>query len=690
MQLSKVTSKTFLLILVALILLQSWIVFQKIAWGTGNWIGEFAPKWGISTVLFILLGILLVGSTGLALFQYEKFLSFIRPLTQFRERLGAIRWVIVFVILMAPVWFFQYSLWGIVFSNTYFRLMIWGLTILGLTFFLTKNGSPFGWIEFLVSVLLTSSVFILAAAFINVTDHPFSLGWSEGNRIWDYSIMFGRDLYDYPPDKEIVVLLDMGRQFVGGLPFLFSGITIEMERFWVGFTTVFPYILLGFAAFRSTRKDWKIWLLTSLWVMLFLKQGPIHTPLVLCAFVVALLWRSPLWLAIPLIALTGYIAEESRFTWIFAPGVWIAALELAGGALQDGKLSRNTWIRAVSLGLFGILGGYFGQKIVGLLAGNTSVGVAMTPQDVSSSLSSEPLLWYRLLPNATYGFGILTALLIAVLPLIIVLAYLLASRRWVMNVWQSLAVDSSLLAFLVVGLIVSTKIGGGGDLHNMDMFLISLVFTGVLAWQKGGGEWLKQIDTAPIWIKILLVFTLAWPGYYPLMEMRSYDFSEDVPSLLILTDAQTVKELGLLPSREVTDQVLELIRKKVALAQMNGEVLFMDQRQLLTFGYITDVPFVPEYEKKEVMNQALNSNAGYFENFYEELAAHRFSLIVSEPLFTPIKDVSYQFGEENNAWVKWVSAPLLCYYEPDKTLQEVRVQLLVPRTEPVDCSSMLP
>jgi hypothetical protein len=241
-----------------------------------------------------------------------------------------------------------------------------------------------------------------------------------------------------------------------------------------------------------------------------------------------------------------------------------------------------------------------------------------------------------------------------------------------------------------VGLIVSTKIGGGGDLHNMDMFLISLVFTGVLAWQKGGGEWLKQIDTAPIWIKILLAFTLAWPGYYPLMEMRSYNFSEDISSLLILTDAQTVKELGLLPSREVTDQALELIRKKVALAQMNGEVLFMDQRQLLTFGYITDVPFVPEYEKKEVMNQALNSNAGYFEKFYEELAAHRFSLIISEPLFTPIKDVSYQFGEENNAWVKWVSAPLLCYYEPDKTLPEVRVQLLVPRTEPVDCSSMLP
>ncbi|MBI5839962.1 MAG: hypothetical protein HZB19_07645 [Chloroflexi bacterium] len=690
MQISKYPGRNFILLLIAFVLFQSCVAFQKVAWGTGKWLGEFAPSWAIGFCLLVLLSASFVYGIALAFFQREKFLAMFQPLAAFREKLGNFRWVIALIILAAPVWFLQFSPWGIVFGNAYFRLMIWIYVTLGLAFFLGKGNIPFGWTEFLVSILLTSSEFILAAAFIDVTDYPFSLGWSEGNRMWDYSIMFGRDLYDYPADKEIWVLLDMGRQFIGGLPFLFPGITIEMERFWIGFTTVFPYIILGIAAFRFTRKDWKVWLFTSLWVMTFLKQGPIHTPLVLCAFGAVLLWRSPLWLGIPLIAATGYIAEESRFTWIFAPGVWIAALELAGAALQDGKLSRNAWIRAVSLGLAGILGGYFGQKVVGLLAGDTSVGVAMTPQDVSSSLSSEPLLWYRLLPNATYGFGILIALLIAVLPLILVLAYLLATRKWTMNVWQSLAVGSSLLAFLIVGLIVSTKIGGGGDLHNMDMFLISLIFTGVLAWQKGGGEWIKRIDTSPIWIKAALAFMLAWPGYYPLMEMRSFSFAGDASWLLILTDRSNVKDLGLLPSEEVSNQALELMRNKVSQAQDKGEVLFMDQRQLLTFGYITDVPFVPEYEKKEVMNQALNSNAGYFATFYDELAAHRFSLIVSEPLFTPIKDVSYEFGEENNAWVKWVSAPILCYYEPEKTIQELRVQLLVPRTEPVDCSSVLP
>ena len=48
------------------------------------------------------------------------------------------------------------------------------------------------------------------------------------------------------------------------------------------------------------------------------------------------------------------------------------------------------------------------------------------------------------------------------------------------------------LAFLVVGLVASVKIGGGGDLHNMDMFLIGLLFTSALAWQNGGSDWIQN------------------------------------------------------------------------------------------------------------------------------------------------------------------------------------------------------
>jgi hypothetical protein len=226
----------------------------------------------------------------------------------------------------------------------------------------------------------------------------------------------------------------------------------------------------------------------------------------------------------------------------------------------------------------------------------------------------------------------------------------------------------------------------------MDMFLIGLVFTAVIAWQKGGGEWLtNNIDLSPVWVKLVLALLLVLPGLQNLGQMRSFSSVKDTASLVTLTDAPNEKSLELYPSRELTDHALETIREEIILAQsQNGAVLFMDQRQLLTFGYIKNVPFIPEYEKKILMNEALSSNANYFTGFYDDLAKHRFALIISDPLNTPIKDSTFQFGEENNAWVKWISKPVLCYYDQKITLKEVGVQLLVPKSRLVDCSAQLP
>jgi len=686
--------KLSVLVVISYLMFESSRGFQKIAWGTGVWWGEYSMKWGAAYVVYIVFCVLIVVLAGGILFRREKFQPVFARMIAFRERLEIARWLLALLIFILPVWFFQYTPWGLVFSDIYIRVLIWSMVVIGFAFSIKKGNILFGWTESIIAVLLISSEFVIVVPLTFVTGYPFALGWSEGNRMWDYSIMFGRHLYDYPLDKEIVVLLDAGRQLVGGLPFIIPGLTIEMERFWIGVTVILPYLLLGFAAFRFLRKeDVKLWILAGLWALIFLKQGPIHPPLVLCAVVVALLWRSPLWLAIPLIAITGYAAEESRFTWVFAPGLWIGMLELAGADLRDNRLSRDSWVRAVLLGLTGMAGGYFGPNMAGMLASN-NVGFttgAVTVNTVSASISDQPLLWYRLLPNATYGIGILAGLLIATLPLIVLLFYMVASKKWILNRWQALAVISPLLAFLAVGLVVSTKIGGGGDLHNMDMFLIGLMFTAVIALEKSEGNWLANADLSPLWIKLAILLLFALPGLQSLGDMRSHGFAEDASWLMTLTDAPNENSLDMYPSRKITDSALETIRAEVALAQSNGsEILFMDQRQLLTFGYISDVPLVPEYEKKVLMNQALSSDANYFKSFYADLAAQRFGLIISEQLRTPVKDSSFRFGEENNAWVEWVSTPVLCYYEPKVTIKEVGVQLLVPKSRTVDCSSKLP
>jgi hypothetical protein len=685
------------LVVLGYILVRACVEFYAIAWGTGIWLGEFSLKWSIGFFVFVLFCILSWVAAGFIIWKRDALTKWTAHIITFRERLGLFRWLVALALLVFPIWFLQYTPWGIVFGGLYVRLFLWIYVAFGIAIFLQGGERLLKWPGLLAALLLTSSAFSIAAALINVSDYPFSIGWSEGNRMWDYSMMFGRHLYDYPIDQKVYVLLDIGRQFIGGVPFLIPGISIQAERFWVGLTTVIPYLMLGFAAFRSDFKDKKRWILLAFWTFIFLKQGPIHPPLVICAFVVALLWRGPLWLGIPLIFVTGYFAEESRFTWLFAPAIWIVMLEFSGTLLEKGRLRKSTWWRAGTLGLFGAIGGYFGPSLVVwlralLLHGETAplAGGSVSVSSVTSSVSAQPLLWYRLFPNATNGTGILLALLIAVAPTLALLIYLSATRKWALNIWQKLAIVLPLLAFLIVGLVVSTKIGGGGDLHNLDMFLIGIVFAAVIAWENGGRQWLGKFDTHPVWANGILILLLVIPGIQPLSALRSFQFADELPWLVTLTDVSKGKFLELLPAQDEVDDILQTIRREVDARKSQGEILFLDQRQLLTFGYVKDVPFVPEYEKKVLMNEAMSGRANYFAQFYADLATHRFSLIISEPLRAPVKDSNYEFGEENNAWVKWVVEPVLCYYEEIETFKSAQIQLLVPKQSEVDCSSRLP
>jgi len=303
--------------------------------------------------------------------------------------------------------------------------------------------------------------------------------------------------------------------------------------------------------------------------------------------------------------------------------------------------------------------------------------------------TSQALLWYRLLPNATYGDGIVLGLVKVAAPLAILLV-VIGRRHWKPTTLQALVVTLSLLAFLAVGLVVSTKIGGGGDLHNLDMFLIGLLFTAGLIWETGATDVVQGIGRWPAWVYGALLLTLAMPAYGALRALRPISFANDAAWLSVLADAERPRDLGSLPNAAVTSASLEQLREAVVDAQEQGEVLFMDQRQLLTFGFVEGVMLVPEYEKKRMMDEALSRNADYFADFYRDLSARRFALIISSPLRTPIKDSEYGFGEENNAWVEWVARPILCYYEEKDTLNEVKVELLVPRTGTADCASVLP
>ncbi|MBI2331860.1 MAG: hypothetical protein HYU84_06845 [Chloroflexi bacterium] len=419
--------KIITITIAAWVLVGACIEFYNVAWGTGKAVGLFSPRWLILFAFFVLMCAVLYAGVGLSVLSRERFLSLFQKIISIRNRLPLVSWLLAILILIFPSWFLQRTMWGIVFHGAYFRAVLWALTIFLLSAFITRGEALIEWKPFLAALTLASSAFTIAVSLQGVTDYPFSMGWSEGNRIWDYSMRFGRGRYGIAYNQDIYVLLDSGRMLVGGLPFLIPNVTIKTVRFWIGLTLILPYFLVGLAAYIVAEKNIRVWLLMTLWVFLFLRQGPIHSPLVLAAALTIFLWRKPLWLAIPLIIYAGYFAQSSRFTWLFAPGLWIGMLELAGASFSSGKLDRAHWVRAVALGLSGAFGGFLLPKLMPLLniatAPSTAVEVAeqitsigVTPDFVNYAVTDQPLLWYRLLPNPTYGTGILLGLVIAVLP----------------------------------------------------------------------------------------------------------------------------------------------------------------------------------------------------------------------------------------------------------------------------------
>ncbi|HEX2696292.1 MAG TPA: hypothetical protein VHM28_01200 [Anaerolineales bacterium] len=671
----------------AIILCFADLEFYQIAWGTGNWQGEFSLRWWM----------LYTGFSAFCLFAFifamsvtwvpSRFFRLSHFIARLRARIGRLRWLVVLLLITGSIWLLEYTPWGLVFHGIYIRVLIWAVEIGAVSILLNPDQeSLFSWKWFLVALLLSGASFALVVPFHEVTSYPFSLGWSEGNRLYDYSIMFGRSRYLYPPDLPLSPLLDVGRQLIGGLPFLFPNLSISAERFWIAFIYVAPYLILGWLTFWKVRKGaaW-LWILAGLWTYLFLRQGPIHPPLAISAILVALAWEQSFLFAVPLVFGAGYLAVISRFTWVFAASMWIGMLELGGSSPQNGKLTRRAWVRASALGMTGLFGSIVFPKLIGLLHGNNA---GITISGVSNAITHQPLLWYRLLPNATYGTGIIVGVFVAVLPLILLLVKMVRGGGWMVNNWQKLVILLPLIAFLGVGLIASTKIGGGGDLHNLDMFFIGLVFTLAIALKNGNIRLIME-DGSSTWTHLLLLSLFILPAYQPLQELRPLDVSQNFDWVSTLSDTVSLHAVSSLPPAEETQHALSAVQNAVATAEPKGEILFMDQRQLLTFKYIR-VPLIPDYDKKVLIDRAMSSDRVYFDRFYQDLAAHRFSLIISSPLRAVIQDSDYEFGEENNAWSKWVAGPILCFYKPATSLKSVQIDLLIPRTDPADCASLLP
>jgi hypothetical protein len=285
------------------------------------------------------------------------------------------------------------------------------------------------------------------------------------------------------------------------------------------------------------------------------------------------------------------------------------------------------------------------------------------PNAFASSLSSD-LLWYRLLPNSTYPLGVLLGIIIASTPLFILMGLSIRRNYAHWHIIRLLGLGGMLAVLFVGGLVVSVKIGGGGDLHNLDAYLALLLVVGsYFCFGKNVGEGNASVPSAefPGWVTFLVVLA---PVFF----------------------AVSVGEPVSLKDPEHALQAVEEIKKVVMPAvEAGGEVLFISERQLLTFDYIEGVPLVPEHEKVFLMEMAMSANQAYLDVFWEELRTHRYAVIVDAPERLRYSSAGEDWGEENDAWVRWVTEPLLCYYEPIYKVENTRVWLYLPRENVLDC-----
>lgn len=625
-----------------------------------------AAGWYSPTKLLLLLigfeiGLLLIWmAVFIYLFLPDCYAGWEKRIIKFREKNTYISWSLVtfFIVLPSFLIFFS-SIFNlqtmehkpILFPQ--YRLIAYLLSNVITAIFLTRDHRKLVTLPKLTLAFLFSGfVFVLTVYYHNVVTYPFSLSWSEGNLIWDYSLLFGEKLYVHPLDQPITTIIDSGRQVLFGLPFLIPEIPIWGMRLWNAVLFTFPYVILGFLLFYSENNR-SLRILMGMWTLLFLNQGPIWTPLVICAILIAACRDIHIFLGIILVCLAGFYAQLTRFTWAFAPAMWVGMWTLGKATLEKNVISKKIWVRAITLVISGLIGG-----VILPLALKTNQN--LTAGGMTAAVTQHPLIWSRLWPNPTYPPGIVFGLMMAVFPVLVIVGYLVYSKIWKPNIWQSLVMIFGMFAFFVVGLIVSLKMGGGSNIHNLDMFLIGLLFVVAMAWEKGGSEWI-QIQNNSLGNGYFLLLAVLLPIVHPLVS----------------------SEPLYLPNKELTQISLTQISNRVSEAAGKGEVLFMDQRQLLTFGYFDKIPFVDEYEKRYMMDEVMASNEAYFKEFYQDLKTHRFSLIVSQPTkIGSYIEGEHNFGLEHNAWLEWVDEPLLCYYQQEILFKIIKVELLVPREEP--------
>ncbi|HLO29627.1 MAG TPA: hypothetical protein VK249_10860 [Anaerolineales bacterium] len=518
-------------------------------------------------------------------------------------------------------------------------------------------------VGFASALVLLGVIYEISMRFNAVTTYPLSMGWSEGSRYYYASLYFSRWIYG---ESVPLSTLHPSRYLLQSIPFLIPGLSITAHRFWqfllwIGLTAG-ASLALARRAFPTQEKAAK-WLFAG-WAFLFLMCVGVYYHLEVMVIIPLLFvtMKRP-WQSLIAVALASVWAGISRVNWFPVPAMIAIAIYLLEMPLREAVNSKSVTFKQIShylaqpalwaaAGLFAALAA---QTIYIPLSGNANNVDAFASSFVSD------LLWYRLWPNANHFLGILPAILIVSAPLIITISMAARQRKslhWIR--WLGICL---MIGVLFAGsLVVSVKIGGGGDLHNMDAYAILI---GIVAAYFVGGCVHVEPGASPLTIRF-------WPAL---------TFAVFIPALLLIPLLSPYPKYDEDRNQAAYQQLVEAVNN----LGKKGPVLFINERQLVTFGDV-HVPLVADYEAVTLMEMAMSNNQAYLNRFYRDLENHHFAAIVAAKQNLTIKQTG-PLVEENNVWNSRVSPYILCYYQPSLTIepQGNRIEVYVPAAVPAQC-----
>jgi hypothetical protein len=628
--------------------------------GSANKLGvdlSISKSWMGLVIFLSLMGLL---SLLFFVVTWSRYRERILSLAEFPERVpGNLHWLSIPALTVALVGFT--IVFMLPFAQKFFGglgwmrfLIFWCFSLIGMWSIKLFRRDTSWFVALIAIVLCQSTLHLLLIYWPRVTDYPFAMGWSETSRYYYPSLFLSEKVYGqgYPWP-----ILHPTLHLLLAPPYLFDA-PLWVHRAW---QVAIRYVLVGAVVpalmMRISIPGRAARWLVGLWMFLFLFMGPIYFHLAIPVIILLLGFSAQndrrTWIAV---ILASSWCGWSRVNWYPMPGMIAAVLYLMEVPYQ-GKTLWKYVLKPALWFVTGTLIAVFAQRVYVALSGVPDPGIFFT------SLASD-LLWYRLWPNASYFLGILPGALLASLPIWIAIIIVVRSRK---NDWHPLRlvlIFAALFVLFLGGLVVSLKIGGGANLHNMDAyFSLLLIVLAYLVFARYRPE--HREIAQPVSLQWLLIISLIVMPAWSYLQFNIGSVNYD-------------------PTR--TQNILTKLQGYVDQVNVGGgRILFITQRQLLSMHMLNNVTLIPEYEREDLMEIAMSDNAPYLEKFRQDMEDQRFALIVVDPLNYNVLSKNRSFAEENNVWVLRIMKSILCNYREEAVFPADEIALYVPQEGARQC-----